>query len=185
MAYTTSQLDFAVHFLQTNPHTLLVTIDIGANDLFVLERNCGGATQVTCIVNGLPAMLSALGANLDIIYGAIRNTAHYHHQLVALTYYSLNYSDPLGTGIISEVNQVVADRTQAWGGAVADGFGAFKTASTSVGGNTCAAGLRIVLVPTPPPPNDPYDIHPSPAGRNLLAGAILAVVHHDNGNGDG
>jgi len=185
VAYSTDQLDFTLQFLDTHPLTRLVTIDIGANDLFVLERTCGGATQVTCIVNGLPAMLSALGANLDIIYGAVRNTAHYHHQLVALTYYSLNYSDPVGVGVISQVNQVIADRTQAWGGAVADGFGAFKAASTGFGGNTCAAGLRIVLVPPPPPSLDPCDIHPSPKGRDLLAQAIVNVVRHDNGNGDG
>jgi len=176
--YSTDQLDFALQFLDDHPLTRLVTINIGANDLFVLQRQCAGS--VACIQAGLPTMLAALGANLDTIYGAIRNTAHYHHQLVALTYYSLDYRDPVGVGIISEVNQVVADRTQAWDGAVADGFGAFAAASGN--GDTCVAGLRI---PLPASLGGGCDIHPSPAGRDLLAGAILAVVHHDNGNGDG
>jgi lysophospholipase L1-like esterase len=175
VAYSTDQLDFALQFLDAHPHTRLVTINIGANDLFVLQRQCAGS--VACIQAGLPTMLAALGANLDTIYGAIRNTAHYHHQLVALTYYSLDYRDPVGVGIISEVNQVVADRTQAWDGAVADGFGAF--AANSNNGDTCVAGLRIPL------PAGGCDIHPSPAGRDLLAAAILAVVHQDDGNGDG
>jgi hypothetical protein len=182
VAYTTDQLDFALQFLESHPHTRLVTIDIGANDLFVLENHCGSSTSppfIPCIETGLPVMLATLSSNLDTIYGAIRNTAHYHHQLVGLTYYSLNYADPVGVGIISEVNQVVADRTQAWGGMVADGFSAFKVAAASSGGDSCAAGLLILVSP------GNCNIHPSPAGRELLAGAILSVVRHDSGNGDG
>lgn len=179
VAYSTDQLDFAVQFIEAHPHTRLVTIDIGANDLFVLERACKGPSDpnfVPCLKAGLPGLLTTLSTNLDTIYGAIRNTARYPHQLVALTYYSLDYRDALGTGIIGEINQVVADRTVAWGGAVADGFGAFAAASG--GGDTCAAGLRIPL------PGGGCDIHPSPAGRDALAGAILAVVRHNNGQGD-
>lgn len=177
VAYTTSQLDFAVQFLEANPHTLLVSLNIGANDLFVLEnRICGGGTtpaEILCIEHGLPVMLATLSANLDIIYGAIRNTAGYHHKLVGLTYYSLNYSDPVGTGIISEINQVVAARTLAWGGSVADGFGEFQTATAGFGGDSCAAGLLILLA------NGTCNIHPSPKGRDLLAQAIVNVVRAD------
>ena len=173
VAYSTSQLAFADGFLQSHPKTLVVSIDIGANDLFVLEGGCGG--NVNCILSGLPGMLAVLSANLDTIYGHIRNTDSYHHQLVALTYYSLNYSDPLGTNVISQVNQVVAARTLAWGGIVADGFGAFKAASTTFGGDTCAAGLRIVLTSSPLT----CDIHPSPAGRDLLAQAIVNALRTD------
>ena len=170
---TQTQLVFADAFLQSHPMTLVVSIDIGANDLFVLQKDCGGSTN--CILAGLPGMLATLSANLDIIYGHIRNTDSYHHQLVALTYYSLNYSDPLGTNVISQVNQVVAARTLAWGGIVADGFGAFKAASTTFGGDTCAAGLRIVLTSSPLT----CDIHPSPAGRDLLAQAIVNALRTD------
>ena len=100
---------------------------------------------------------------------------HYHHKLVALTYYSLNYSDPIGTSVISQVNQVVAARTLAWKGIVADGFGAFAAASTAFGGDTCAAGLRIVLTTSPLT----CDIHPTPAGRDLLAQAIVNALRPD------
>ena len=108
-------------------------------------------------------------------WGHIRNTDGYNHKLVALTYYSLNYSDLAGTSVISQVNQVVAVRTLAWGGIVADGFGAFAAASTAFGGDTCAAGLRIPL------PTSPLtcDIHPSPAGRDLLAQAIVNALRTD------
>jgi GDSL-like Lipase/Acylhydrolase family len=178
VAYSTSQLAFADGFLQSHPKTLVVSIDIGANDLFVLENGCGGAStpaEIKCILDGLPGMLATLSANLDTIYGHIRNLDGYHHKLVALTYYSLNYSDPTGTFVISQVNQVVANRTLAWGGIVASGFGAFAAASTAFGGDTCAAGLRIVVVSSPLT----CDIHPSPAGRDLLAQAIVNALRTD------
>jgi hypothetical protein len=178
VAYSTTQLAFADGFLQSHPKTLVVSIDIGANDLFVLENGCGGAStpaEIKCILDGLPAMLATLSANLDTIYGHIRNLDGYHHKLVALTYYSLNYSDPTGTFLISQVNKVVANRTLAWGGIVASGFDAFAAASTAFGGDTCAAGLRIVLVASPLT----CDIHPSPAGRDLLAQAIVNALRTD------
>ncbi len=170
---TQTQLEFADGFLQSHPMTLVVSIDIGANDLFVLVNGCAG--QTVCIQSGLPGMLETLSTNLDTIYGHIRNLDGYRHQLVALTYYSLNYSDPSGTGLISQVNKVVADRTLAWGGIVADGFDAFAAASTAYGGDTCAAGLRIVVMSSPLT----CDIHPSPAGRDLLAQAIVNALRTD------
>jgi len=179
VAYSTTQLKFADGFLQSHPKTLVVSIDIGANDLFVLENGCGGAVtpaEIKCILSGLPGMLATLSANLDTIYGHIRNLDGYHHKLVALTYYSLNYSDPVGTNVISQVNQVVAGRTLAWGGIVADGFAAFAAASTTTyNGDTCAAGLRIVLSSSPLT----CDIHPSPAGRDLLAQAVVKALRTD------
>jgi hypothetical protein len=178
VTYTGTQLAFADGFLQAHPQTLVISINIGANDLFVLIRSCGGSTtpaQISCIQAGLPAMLQTLGANLDIIYGHIRNTDGYHHKLVGLTYYSLNYGDPVGTQITAAVNQVVADHTRAWGGIVADGFGAFAAASASFGGDTCAAGLRIVLAASPLN----CDVHPTPAGRDLLAQAIVSALRAD------
>jgi hypothetical protein len=175
VGYSTTQLAFANGFLQSHPKTLVVSIDIGANDLFALVNQCGGQTNVACIQAGLPGMLATLSANLDTIYGHIRNLDGYHHKLVALTTYSLNYSDPTGTSLISQVNQVVANRTLAWGGIVADGFGAFAAASTAYGGDTCAAGLRIVESSSPLT----CDIHPSPAGRDLLAQAIVNALRTD------
>jgi hypothetical protein len=173
VTYSTSQLEYTDGFLQSHPKTLVVSINIGANDFFVLQRACGGS--ISCVLAGLPGMLATLSANLDTIYGHIRNLDGYRHKLVALTYYSLNYSDPVGTNIISQINQVVANRTLAWGGIVADGFGAFAAASAAFGGDTCAAGLRIVVVSSPLT----CDIHPSPAGRDLLAQAIVNALRPD------
>jgi hypothetical protein len=171
--YATAQLAFADAFLQANPKTHLVSIDIGPNDILVLEHGCGGDTA--CILAGLPAVLATLSANLDTIYGHIRNLDGYKNKLVALTIYSLNYSDPVGTAVVSQVNQVVETRTLAWGGVIADGFTAFEAGSLAFGGDTCAAGLRIVVSASPLT----CDIHPSPAGRDLLAQAIVNALRVD------
>ena len=78
---------------------------------------------------------------------------------MALTYYPLDYRDLAGNAILEALNGVIADRTGAWGGVVADGFGAFATASNF--GDSCAAGLLIPL------PSGGCDIHPSPLGGRI------------------
>ena len=113
--YSTTQLAFADAFLKSHPKTLVVSIDIGANDVQALVNKCGGMTEVGCIQAGLPGVLATLAANLDTIYGHIRNGDGYRHKLVAVTTYSTNYGDPLLTGVVAQINAVVADRT--WPGA--------------------------------------------------------------------
>lgn len=170
--YTTSQLAFAVSFLRSHPQTRLVTLTIGANDAFRLQSLCGG--NDTCIQNGLPVMLGTLAANLDTIYGAIRHAAHYQGQLVVLTYYSIDYRDAFTTGVAQALDQVLAARTRAWGGVVADGFSAFAVASQPFGGDPCAAGLLIRVSLTT------CNIHPSELGRSILGAAVVAVVRHND-----
>ncbi|HEY6378577.1 MAG TPA: GDSL-type esterase/lipase family protein [Candidatus Dormibacteraeota bacterium] len=169
--YTGTQLAFTINFLKHHRDTQLVSIDIGANDLFVLQNQCALTKDPAgCITAGLPGTLGTIGANLDTIFSSIRNVAHYHHQLVALSYYSLNYADAAGTGITVLLNQVISAEVTKWGGVVADGFGAFMKASTGAGGDSCAAGLLIRLSATT------CDVHPTPKGRNLLAGAIVEAA---------
>jgi lysophospholipase L1-like esterase len=165
--YTTAQLDYAVAYLRGHPNTKLITINLGANDLFVLQKQCNFVTA--CILSGLPALLQQLGKNLQAIYTQIK-AAGFHGQLVALTYYSRDYRDPLGVTVISLINNVVAGATLTAGGRVASGFSAFATASAPFGGDPCAAGLLIRLTPTT------CDIHPSPKGRDLLAKTIQGVL---------
>ena len=68
------------------------------------------------------------------------------------------------------LNQVVTEVTLAYGGTVADGFGAFAAASAAAGGNACAAGLLIPL------PGGGCDIHPSLEGQRVLAEAIALAL---------
>jgi lysophospholipase L1-like esterase len=181
VAYSTSQLDFAVAFLRAHPGTRLVTLTIGANDLFVLEKQCAGQPSPTgCLIAGLPTLLSTLRANLGTIYGRLRGEAHYRHRIVALTYYVTNFNDPVGVPVIQSLNATVAAATLAARGQVADGFDAFKDVARFSGGDSCKAGLLIVTNPSPLT----CDIHPSPRGRDLLAGAIVDVLRHGDRDDD-
>ena len=174
--YPAAQLAFVDDFLLGHPKTQLITLDLGANDVGALRDECAtAASQVACVMAGMPAMLATLSANLDTIYGHIRSTDGYRHKVVGLTFYSPNYTDLITTGAIAQVNQVFAERTRAWGGIVADGFVAFAGASAAFGGDTCAAGLRIVTSISPLTCDD----HPSPAGRDLLAKTIVSVLRAD------
>jgi hypothetical protein len=185
VAYSGTQLAFTDSFLQSHPDTQLVTINMGANDLFLLQKHCtnGGITDITCIRNGLPGMLQTLGANLSIIYYHIRTLDGYENALVALTYYSLNYSDPVGTTIISAVNSVVANVTLSFGGKVADGFGAFKAITVpAFNGDSCAAGLLILVSANncnihPSYPSDNGLESHANTGRDVLGQAIVNAVN--------
>jgi lysophospholipase L1-like esterase len=171
---TESQLDFAVGFLRDHPRTRLVTLQIGANDLFVLQKQCVSAANPTlCVTVGLPALVRSLANNLQTIYGRIRGEAHYRHQIVGLTYYATNFNDPVDVPLIQAINATLAEATRDAHGQVADGFDAFRIAARRAGGDACAAGLLIVTNTSPLT----CDIHPSPRGRDLLADAIAGVVH--------
>jgi len=165
--YQGTQMEYALKYLAVHRHTQLVTIDIGANDAFLLESGCLGVPA--CIVAGLPAVLAKIAANLGTIYHEIRDVAHYQGLLVALTYYSTNYNDPAMVGLITQLNSVITSATVAVGGKVANGFAAFQAASPT--GDPCATGLLIK-----PPDETTCNIHPSPAGHLLLAQAIEKVV---------
>jgi hypothetical protein len=181
IAYSGTQLEFADRFLRSHPETHLVSINMGANDLFVLQSTCLG--DVSCIVAGLPGMLQTLAANLSTIYEHIRTLDGYHQQLVAVTYYSLNYTDSVGTSIISEVNKVVAQVTQAFGGKVANGFGAFQSVTAAFNGDSCAAGLLIQVSSSPVscnihpsyPGDEGLEQHSDP-GRDVLGQAIVSAL---------
>lgn len=167
---TQSQLDFAVGFLREHRDTKLITIDIGANDLFLLQTACGGNSS--CVLANLPPLLVRLRDNLSTIYARLRHEGRFHGRLVALTYYALNYTDPEQVAVIGAINSVVSEVTLAQpAGSVADGFGAFAAASAP-SGSPCVAGLLIRLSIAPLI----CDVHPSPAGRDVLALTIRSVV---------
>ena len=171
--YRGTQLAFALNFLETHRHVRLVTMDIGANDVFVLLRQCAG--DPTCISKGLPDVLANIQANLEFIFGQIRSVAHYRGRLVTLSYYSLAY-DQASAAATQTLNGPIVAATKKFGGRIADGFAAFRPLAVAAGNSSCAAGLLIQLSP------GNCDIHPSPLGRDLLA---LAVVRSSFGSAEG
>lgn len=179
--YTGSQLEYATNFIRHHHDTRMVSIMVGANDGFILEHTC--ATQ-SCIQTGL----LQIGQNLDAIFFALHH-AGFHGVLVGVTYYSTDYSDPATTGLVQLLNGVIKAHTLNAGGVVADGFGAFKTAASTLfgaGGQTCKAGL---LNATPDPALQlNCDVHPSQSGQELLARAVsdayLGAQHEGDDSGN-
>jgi len=170
--YETTQIVFAESYIKRyksdpNLPTKFVTIDIGANDLLLLQKSCLG--DAVCIQNGLPAVLNTYGANLGATYSRLR-TAGFTGKFVALTVYAMNYNDALSVGALTALNNVTSQVTTAYSGVVADGFGTFKTAA-GASGDSCAAGLLIKNTD-----GITCDIHPSPFGRDKLAAAVVAAA---------
>jgi lysophospholipase L1-like esterase len=166
VGYTTSQLDYAIAYLLAHHDVRLITVDIGANDVFK-----AGCTTTACI----GAVLAGLEANLRFIYGQLRDVAHYHHALVTVTYYSLSY-DPASAAGTQALNAPIIAATHAFGGTVASGFDAFQARALAAGGSSCAAGLLIVTKLSPLE----CDVHPTALGRDLLAAAVVNAVAHSS-----
>lgn len=167
VSYSGTQLAFATGYLTTHPRTRLVTLTLGANDFFRFQKDCmAGPTVGTCPL-GVGGVLATMKANLNTIFGALRATG-YTGLIVALTYYSLDYHDTSGAMLL---NGPMIAAAAAHGVLVADGLGAW--AATAAGGSSCTAGL--LLPPFPPDPS-PCDVHPTPLGRDLLAGAVVSTI---------
>jgi hypothetical protein len=172
-AYKGAQMDFAVSQLKANPRIDLVSLSIGANDILLVLPQLAQCTDPTCAQNVLTPVLDAYAANLAQILIGIR--AQYQGTLILMTYYS---PSPALDGVTLALNGVmttVAAQLSATPGfapiTIADGFTAFQNASAPPDHDACQAGL---VIPLPPSPYNlsPCDIHPSPRGRDLLAGLV-------------
>lgn len=167
--YFHSQLDFATRFLGTHRDTRLVTISLGVNELFLLQAACGG--NPACIQAGLPTLFATIGANMNGILGRLRATG-FRGVLMVVNFYSPDYTDPLATGIIAGLNQVLAAAGGANGAVIADAFTAFQRASARIaGGQTCKAGLLNAGSPN----QFVCDVHPSQSGHQLIAATVQAA----------
>jgi len=161
VSYNSTQLDFALSFLRSHPETRLLTISLGASDLFLLEDMCHGDPQ--CIAAGLPS----IEGNLETILADLRDTG-FHGTIVVMNYYSLDYTDANGTGITVALNQSIAAAAAQEGAVVADVFTAFQAAAGAAGGHTCMAGLLNASSAN----QFTCDVHPSQSGHALIARTI-------------
>lgn len=175
VAYKTSQMAFALKYLRGHHDTKLVTLDLGANDIFRFSKDCAvGPTFGTCAL-GLGGVLATMQANLNTIFSGIRH-AGYHGTIVALTYYSLSYPDTSGAQLL---NSPMIAAAPGSGVLIADGIAPFASAAAApanppgAAGTTCAAGLTIVDLTTTP---SSCDVHPTQHGHQLLAESILNAI---------
>jgi len=166
VSYRGSQLSFAVSYLRQHPDTQLVTLGIGANDLF----RCQELTADHCAGSDLGPTLAGVTSNLDTILGALRHQARYQHTLVVVLYYANFYADPASVTPMQALDAVIAESAVRYGARLADGFAAFRAAAAKYDGNTCAAGLRVKLA------SGGCDLHPSARGAQVLAAAVQEAV---------
>ena len=84
VAYSTSQLEYAKSFVVANLRTRLITMMIGANDLFLLQDICATSPNPNCLTDGIPGLLATLANNLTTIYSILRQ-AGFRGEFVAVT----------------------------------------------------------------------------------------------------
>jgi lysophospholipase L1-like esterase len=174
--YTSTQIAFATEYLRLHRGVRVVTIGIGANDLFLLQDSCASNPNLTgCIDAGLPSVLATIGANMAKILQDLRSTG-YGGEIVIVNYYSVDYSDTANTEITRLLNQSITAPAKSFGAVVADVFSAFQkvVSNPAIAGKTCNAGLLNVN------PQDPTqatcDVHPSQSGQRLMAETIAGAV---------
>jgi lysophospholipase L1-like esterase len=165
VSYSGTQLQYALRFLRTHPHTELVSLMIGANDGFL----CQATTPDHCATE-LPAVLKQISSNVADILWSIRHEARYQRQIVIVNYYSLDYANATDNASGEVLNQAVDGAAQPFNVRIADGFSVFQNAALQASGSTCQAGLLTQLT------TGGCGIHPSVAGQALLASAVEDAI---------
>ena len=168
--YAGTQLAFALDFLQRTPNTQLITVDIGANDLLLLQHDCGsGTAAVSCIASKLTDTVNVIGTNFGTILSGLRN-AGYGGAIVVQSYYQTDYNDAIQGIGIGNLNAKLASVAAMYNATVADVDAAFKKAAAAAGNDTCAAGLLIKM------PDGTCNLHPNEMGRALISSTVTAIV---------
>jgi lysophospholipase L1-like esterase len=166
--YRGSQLGYAVRFLRRHRHVRLVSLMIGANDLFLCQTtttdHCASPAEHA-------ATLARVSRNVGRILSAIRHRARYCGQLVVVNYYTIDYTTSSLAAPIAALNRTVDRAARPFWAKVANGFGEFRTASRRFANQPCLAGLltRDQLTGT-------CGVHPSYAGQALLAKAVATAT---------
>lgn len=176
--YSSTQIAFATGYLRLHRSVRVVTIGVGANDLFLLQNSCASSPNPTACVNAeLPSVLVSISDNMAKILQDIRSTG-YGGEIVIVNYYSLDYSDAANTAVTELLNQSITAPAKSFGAVVADVFTAFQKAvsNPATGGKICNAGLLNVN------PQDPTqatcDVHPSQSGQRLIAATVARAVRN-------
>ncbi|GAC1436529.1 MAG: hypothetical protein NVSMB51_08120 [Solirubrobacteraceae bacterium] len=166
-SYAGAQLSYAVAYLRKHRDIGLVTLMIGANDLFLCQRS----TKDACTnPSEQQAVLSNNSRNVKRTLSEIRNTAHYRGQLAIVNYYSLNYSSSFINGILTALNNSMDSATRPFHVVIADGFAELQAGARNSGGDLCAAGLLNQTG------GGKCGVHPTYAGQALLAQALEKAI---------
>ena len=164
--YTGSQLAAAVAYLRVHPGVRLVTLMIGANDLFRCQGAPGGCTPAR-----LRTTLAAISADVSRTLSAVRARARYHGQIVILNYFSLNYGVASVSAFSRSLNRAQDSAARPFDVRIADGYGEFRAGTRRFGASPCLAGLVTQLGAY-----GTCGVHPSYAGQALLAKAVTTAT---------
>lgn len=186
-----SQLAAAVAFLRAHrDHTVLVTLDIGANDAQSCGSHAGLAKLASCV-----AQAPAAATRLASILASLRAAAGSGIRIVGMSYYLPELAQ-WRSGMLGHVVAELSERlaatyngllthayTQA-GIGEADVFGAFATTDfghqvTVPGMGTLPRNVALICEWTwecAPPPRGPNQ-HANPAGYRVIASAILKTAN--------
>jgi len=99
-----------------------------------------------------------------------------------VNYYSLDYSDVVGTELTQGLNQALSAPAAAYDAVEADVFSAFQAVVSNpyVAGKTCVAGLLNAS----PQSQLVCDVHPSQSGHKLIAKVIAGAYQSVRGEDD-
>jgi lysophospholipase L1-like esterase len=169
-----TQLAEAVSFLQAHKDKVaLVTIDIGANDLFRLDAQ---GNEVNCLLEpaGCATQTARMVENLSAILADLRAAAGPDVPIVAMSYYDVFapvcVSDPSQLFVCSRVddfNATLVDMYAAAGDPVADVAGAFENDNlVNCAAHVCDWTWFCAL----------GDIHANTAGYGVIAAAFEQVL---------
>ncbi|MGA9313410.1 MAG: SGNH/GDSL hydrolase family protein [Solirubrobacteraceae bacterium] len=159
---TSSQLSDALAYLQANPNTNPITLDIGANDaLGVIEHTC--EKKVECVVREAPALFAHIAANLGLILTDLRG-ADPHATIIVLGLYNpFGEKLPGGDALTAQLNEVMSKVAAAVDARFADPLPVFNPPGKLEEPTIC---LLTNMCKTP------EDIHPTDLGYGVLAGLI-------------
>lgn len=189
-----SQLAAAVAFLRANRgHTLLVTLDIGAND----PESCGSQPSLGMLVSCVGQTPEA-AANLSTILATLRAAAGQDVRIVGMSYYLPALAEwrkgtlgqvvaRVGEGLAAAYNSLLNNAYAKAGIGVADVFGAFDT--TDFGDQVTVPGIgsvprNVAMIcewtwECAPPPRGPNQ-HANPAGYQAIANTVLKAANLRN-----
>jgi lysophospholipase L1-like esterase len=159
---TSSQLSDALAYLQANPNTNPITLDIGANDaLGVIEHTC--EKKVECVVKEAPALFAHIAANLGLILGDLRGADPRATIIVLGLYNPFGEKLPGGNALTAQLNEVMDKVAEAVGARFADPLPVFNPPGKLEEPTICLLTNMC---------NTPEDIHPTDLGYGVLAGLI-------------
>jgi lysophospholipase L1-like esterase len=166
--YSGSQLAYAVAYLKAHPGVRLVSLMIGANDLFVCQETTADGCASTAEQQ---RALHVIAKNVRTILSTIRTKADYTGQLAIVNYYSLDYASPIANGESNELNRTDDAAAKPFHVVIADAYRTFARASAHSDNDSCTAGLLTQL-------GSPgtCGVHPSYAGQALLAQTLEQAI---------